>query len=533
MRPYCRTTRQGERQRQRGAVLIVMVVALPVLLMLASMAIDVGNYYRHYILLQNAADTGALAGIAYAMTADDLHPESAETRETQVEGKAREVVQQNLALKGVTAEQIEVTYSDADSVIRVELENSYRGLFGYFKLATPFFAAVVAESRRSNANVELVLDFSSSMRCPQSGSCDCMQLGAPQNCEELGVPLKVDDLRSAVSAFVERFDPVRDRVGVTVFNIAAAVPVPMRSAGVGFDADAISSALQSQNPMSNTNLADGMLTAVGDIAAAGLDSNENRFVLVFSDGAPSAGRFLYGPPNVNSLDPTGEAADEFDYMHFAVQSEGQIRPSLLVKSFGLSIDHLSPLPPAGEPGEFVPACSPSAEEASEGAGGMNALSDCLDNLGFKMPGSSTVYGADCGGSIDLGECWLRQYYNTAIQASDLVRQMKGSVFVVGLGPAASQLVSGGDPYQDSTDLFGRKDVLLSRIAFDYLEAIPVSSEIHGQLHPEFNYSNYTGYQSWYNSAPQLQGRYYSTPNSNELVAIFDQIARKMLLRLTL
>src|SRR4051812_39104817 len=47
---------------ERGGVLVLVAIAIPVIIMLASFVIDVGNWYEHKRHLQLQADAAALAG---------------------------------------------------------------------------------------------------------------------------------------------------------------------------------------------------------------------------------------------------------------------------------------------------------------------------------------------------------------------------------------------------------------------------------------------------------------------------------------
>ncbi|HET8805622.1 MAG TPA: pilus assembly protein TadG-related protein, partial [Gaiellales bacterium] len=47
---------------ERGGVLVLVAFAIPVLIMLASFVLDVGNWYEHQRHLQLQADAAALAG---------------------------------------------------------------------------------------------------------------------------------------------------------------------------------------------------------------------------------------------------------------------------------------------------------------------------------------------------------------------------------------------------------------------------------------------------------------------------------------
>src|SRR5262245_49050567 len=54
-------------REERGQVIVLGAVMVPVLLLLAALVIDVGDWYTHKRQLQNRADAGAFAaGVAYA-----------------------------------------------------------------------------------------------------------------------------------------------------------------------------------------------------------------------------------------------------------------------------------------------------------------------------------------------------------------------------------------------------------------------------------------------------------------------------------
>jgi len=58
----------SERAGQRGGVLVFVAISLTVLLGIAALAIDTGNFRAHRRQLQSSADAGALAGAAALIT---------------------------------------------------------------------------------------------------------------------------------------------------------------------------------------------------------------------------------------------------------------------------------------------------------------------------------------------------------------------------------------------------------------------------------------------------------------------------------
>jgi Flp pilus assembly protein TadG len=528
--------------RERGAVFIVMVITLPVLLILASMAIDLGNYFRIHIYLQNAADAGALAGIGYAITQKDL-PSSQSGVKSLVELKAQNAAKENVDQCGVEllcdnedAQCIKPTYDTATNTLTVEIEHDIAPLFGFIKFSQYFRAEVVAAARRAPANVELVLDFSNSMRCPRDGACACLTPARTAECDALGVPLKVDDLREAVDLFLGRFDASIDRIGLTLFNMAAEAVVPIRPlAQNGFDPAQFNVIDTDYAPRSNTNIADGFLRGIADLNNAGIPGNEPFSVVFFSDGAPTAARFLF--KNATNLDPNDPyGAGSHDYMHYAVQWDGYVGPSLLVKSDAISLDYTDPHPPVGAPGQYVPSCSPWHDQPPANQNDFAAVfSNCVQNLGFGVPGSGTAYASECGTGGGFAACWRKQYYHVAVQSSDLVRNAGGVVYAIGLGPNVNleQAIANNDPFQIVDDSLSRKDIFLTRLANDFLEAVPLSKEVNGgNAHPEMLYTNYSNYSALSGLGMERQGRYYSAPTSARLNELFDTIARRILLRLT-
>lgn len=524
---------------ESGVVLVVMTFVLPIMLILASMAIDIGNYYRRTIHLQNAADAAALGAMGYAVTQTDL-PETSEEVKSLIEEKALELAEENLKLTNVVGATISPTYDTAARTLAVDITAPVPYLFGYVTFGDNFPAAVTAETRREPANIHLALDFSQSMGCPRDGNCSCLLPGGSGACTP---PLRVADLRSAVQEFLARFDSSLDRIGLSVFNIVGEVAVPIRALGTpGFDPTSFNVINTTYQPRSNTNITDGLTRSYLDLSSAGIVGNDEYNVIVFSDGAPTASRFLLDgtAPGATLETSSAYGVGNYDYLSYIVQWDGYVGPSLLVKSHTVSIDYNDPNPPVAPLGEnYVPACSTKKNSPPKLIGNFNKVfSDCVPSLGFQRPGSTSgdpVYGGNCGPGGSFANCFRQQYYHTAIEIADQIRASKGTVYAIGLGPDVPMAaeVSGGDAYQDIDDVHARKDFFLTRLANDYLEAVPVSEEIYGgSPYPEYSYSNYRNYASWKAAGIDNQGRYYHAPSSEELKDLFASIARRVLLRLT-
>ncbi|MCB0325162.1 MAG: hypothetical protein KDD69_16370, partial [Bdellovibrionales bacterium] len=327
MLPLCRN--------ERGAVIPLAVFLIVTLLALAGLAVDAGNLYRAQIQLQKAADAGALAGIGASIIRSDA-PGDPELLKDFIETRATEVACENLRLFGYPCDDPDTVVSADYDLGTAELTVTTDADIFFFLMGLVPFEIIGAESagdsrtiearaavRRQTATVALVLDLSSSMACPSTGPCACLSPSRTQTCAEeataLGTTLKVEELKSAVSTFIERFDPARDRITLIPFNIAANVEVPLRPDGaLGFtpsDFDVLDGII----PRSNTNVCDGFMTAFQEMSDKGLFGTDDIAYLYFSDGAPTAGRFLLTSPKagLEGNDPSGFGTH--DYLHYSVE----------------------------------------------------------------------------------------------------------------------------------------------------------------------------------------------------------------------
>ena len=56
------------RSDERGQVIVLAAVMIPVFLLLTALVVDVGNWYTHKRQLQNRADAAAFAAVGYPAT---------------------------------------------------------------------------------------------------------------------------------------------------------------------------------------------------------------------------------------------------------------------------------------------------------------------------------------------------------------------------------------------------------------------------------------------------------------------------------
>ena len=84
--------REFWKNREKGAVIVMFALFIPLLMLCAGLAIDLGNLYAHKTRLQNAADAAALAGAReFAVEGEtvDSHPKANDEAELYVDKNAQ------------------------------------------------------------------------------------------------------------------------------------------------------------------------------------------------------------------------------------------------------------------------------------------------------------------------------------------------------------------------------------------------------------------------------------------------------------
>lgn len=545
---------------ERGVFLPLVAVLLAVLLAFVGLAADAGNMYRTRARLQRAADAAALAGLGHRVLKGWEYFNAGAglgvpgAKDDEASARAAEALAGNLTAAGITlaeSTQAIAFNSLTDTMeVRVSYELPLRlmsyipGQFGCDGgLSHTCTVSVVSRIELRPANVGLVLDTSGSMACPRDGSdCSACQHALPPNdCNTVFGPSNnqvIVALKEAVRGFTSFFNPNRDRINIVPFNIvadpsyfsvrtAAGAAVPFGESQARLDAffDKIDSLV----PRSSTNMCDGLLTSFQDFAAANppVLGNENSFFLLFTDGAPNAGRFSFSNrrPSLDLLLAAGLRNDFIQYsIMWTVTGGTYNRPSPLVYRDSMPFNWVDGVPPAG-----VPTCGAISSVA--GAPADAAFGNCIDDFSFRLPGAG---GTSSGGGVSF-ELSAHQYYHCAIEMADRVRAQRGSVYTIALGKEAPP---SSDPYQDPGDDFSRKDYFLRRVAYD---------QYHGSADPDFKphgivrngtatavgYAEHRGYPEL-DADPavrDLQGESYGTDDPNQLQDQFIRVAKSILMAL--
>lgn len=609
---------------ESGAVLITAAGGLIGLLILIALALDAGNLYRARIALQNAADAAALSGIGHTTQLGKFTLENDEHANIQAgdsaEAKGRKITEylEPRALAVARAVMGRSGYPhdpDADREVTFAVdefltpEGSATTVYSYrvavqrrvdFLLFdkipgvnTEGFLdlSATATSTRKVANVMVFLDISDSMNCPVSSDCLCMRVASEGPCEG---PFKIDALTEAVKVFLKMFDPARDRIYFVPFNIRGAVftlqdyidaveggtvgpPLPpveeLREEDIDLLLDLAK--LTVNNPESSTNICDAFMRGRQRLEADRIFNSQDVSYLLFTDGAPTAGRFLFSPASINGgALPEWDlgAGGVYDYTSYTVAwveetEDGMIErygPSPLVQTNLLTSNFAGPEPPAegsGQNDDGTPSaagwamCSvnsaaqplrPVSELTPVNVVARDVFAPCLRNLGSHIPGEpDQVYGDEYddgtggGGGARQFHDYAEMYYNCAIQLSDHLRANRGIVHVIGLGEPAEMRVTGtgespiiADPYQGVEDMHRRHDIFNARLAADDLYSIESPQLPEGvppQPYPEWTYEGYEEFADIIDE--NNQGTYKATPNAAELRLLFEEMAQIILHRL--
>ncbi|MFN8391932.1 MAG: VWA domain-containing protein [Bdellovibrionota bacterium] len=599
------------RESERGSVLIFFAIVLLTLLTFAGLAIDAGNLYRAQLAAQNAADGASLAITNYVTMRGKYQVESEAAGGTVSADDAQVSAQVTALLRNQVEHLVHVNFASqgfphlpgnsarSDRSVSVVSQYRTRSLipsqfrdrrsFEYevqvrrkvdylFIGALPFFrdgwseVTAASTSVRNVSDIVLVLDVSGSLRCPVSGPCTCLDPNSGAACSEDAS--RYHRLIDAVKDFLRMFDLEKDRIYISVYNLAArgySLSELRRYLGLQGPANAEQIEQigeyfkQNLQPGSATNVCDGLMTGLEQIGSASPPPQNPTYVL-FSDGAPTAGRFLFADDAVKptKLDQSNLGAGNYDYDLYTVawnrkgnippgESPYYYGPSLLVESaalrsdvdgeFGVWLEKPAELPPSlMTPGSSLPRCKngrtrayPMMSSDPQPAMAQN-FGQCLSSFKAHLPGDpQRTYGSEYSptAATPAHRDWRKQYFHCAIELSDYIREVgKGTIYAIGLGdenPAAPA----DDPYQLIEDETNRKDIFLSRLAMDLDESnrLRVPDADGAMKRVKFDYREYRDFSDLPDSGKRRAGVYLPTSDAGKLRLLFQHIARKILLKM--
>ena len=578
----------------------IMIFVTILLLLMIGLAIDGGRTFHTQHEVQKAADAGVLAAVTYVnhigITA--AQSEAASTGRTLKDLlllRAAEAARANLAQAGfppMTRGGVQypivspASTNPADFVpngqrlfdlqVSVQYPISYLimqyiplEMFHLQRTSTGITLSATAGAIRKIANVCVMLDFSSSMQCPATGTpgsstyCECLTQNRTGPCQR---PQKIDELVSSVKEFLRMFDFNNDRIGIVTFNVAAQsftlgelaalaqshIPPNMTLADLDGAIDNVSTRYQ---PAGDTNIADALMA--GQKLMKSISPGQEVAYVMFSDGAPSAGRFLFASPKggLAGWDASDPANPDglYDYSLHGVSwaSGGQViqGPSVLYQNGLVPMGWTGAEPPppfAGNaatwlpgdpmPGATIAACGPQLNPPiTTQADYPNAIEEvfdsCLQDLGAKVPTATPgIYDTVGKGNLpdDPGFAdFQKMYYLYSIALADYMRSIQGTFYVIGLGEPCAV---GGDPFQDFHDSHCRKDIFFRRLANDFKGAVLNPTQYDQPprpADPEMNFTGYQNYDAWQRKSAPRMGEYYPRPDTQGLQSVFRKIAVKI------
>ena len=324
--------------QERGAYFVLMTAGFVMLLAVAGLGFDLANIYYQRLLIQKSADAGIVAGLGYRV---DAGPGATAA---DVNAKALQIARLNMLLiyddtylsNYVTfAVNYVPTGPGAADSISVTITNNKVGLFlldklplGTSSLGFQQFTAQ-ATGHLSAARVAMLLDISGSMCCNAAGTGNCMATGGP-GCA-VAPNRKSDRLKDAAVTFLGKFKDGFDSISLVPYNITAKVT---RSITSSYDKAAWTADVNAlaNTPVSDTNPSDALIRAYQDAQLSGWLGTQDMSWVFFTDGAPTAGRFLSEASGNRFL---GSAADPFnlaggqpwaDYYNFKVEWNDGVLP---------------------------------------------------------------------------------------------------------------------------------------------------------------------------------------------------------------
>ena len=111
---------------QKGAFLVLAAILIPVFLMLASLAVDLGKVWAYHSKMQNAADAAALAGASHFSGDDQIKDRIDSSNHPNADKLAKAYLKMNLGNQEVQARYLAQVVTDSvtnqtESYYRVEV----------------------------------------------------------------------------------------------------------------------------------------------------------------------------------------------------------------------------------------------------------------------------------------------------------------------------------------------------------------------------------------------------------------------------
>lgn len=257
--------------KQRGGVLVMVIISLVALLAVVGLAFSAGLSYLVRSKLNAATDAAGLAA-ARAISNGNNQTEQIANARAAAQRFFYANFPSNYMMSSATLNDVGVSFSSSEVTVTVSASATLpTALFGGFASGT-LAPSVLTETKRKDLDMILVMDVSGSL--------------APS----------AANVRSSAITFLNQFNVARDRVGLVRFAFGGIVDDPIRPIARGFDRASMINHIKAYQFSGATASAEGMYWArdqINSVPTTNLNRSNLRVIVFFSDGTPnSIGAYL-------------------------------------------------------------------------------------------------------------------------------------------------------------------------------------------------------------------------------------------------
>jgi Flp pilus assembly protein TadG len=254
------------RQRQRGAVSVLVALALIVLLGAAGLAVDAGLGYMSKARLDTAADGAAIAAGQAVTRGND---EATQTTNAKNAAKAFFAANYPAGFLNSTATLAEPSITFDKGTVTIDIAAQAQVPVTLMKVLgfNVLNVATTAQSVRRDLDMAVIIDTTGSMAVDPK------------------VPPAV---QSAAITFLQQFDPITDRVALLHFAYGTVVDAPFNGDNRGFNRTAMNKAINNYTFSGSTNSSEAYWNALSQLKDTIKTPSSLRVIVFFSDGAPNS-----------------------------------------------------------------------------------------------------------------------------------------------------------------------------------------------------------------------------------------------------
>ena len=290
-----KTARAGRRSQKSGVILLLACFCMPLLMALMGLAVDTGILYSLKTKLQMSVDGAAIAGIrAVSLT------QSVSQQQGYVDTIASNFFNANftsgyLGTNNTVLTTPQLSAPAGAQTVTVTARTDVPSYFmKYFARAATTITATGVASRQA-ANIMMVLDRSGSM--DSVANTASQSTGNPPTAKTSGSPC--DKMVIAAKQFTGIFTPGYDRIGLVSFAEAVSIdssPSTSFQTTLGYSngTNTGTGKLDSIVCWGGTNTSTALAVAWNELYKNALPG-ANNFILLVTDGEPTAGTFDLSP----------------------------------------------------------------------------------------------------------------------------------------------------------------------------------------------------------------------------------------------